>query len=85
MAVQPSRDVVVAMTFETDDQARANADSRSKLAVGPAPGQGGTFSDRFKLGRVVASGHLLTMRLKPHDGTFVFSDLNHGPVLFASC
>ena len=85
MAVQPNRDVLVAMAFETDEQARTNADSRSKLAAGPAPGQGGTFGDRFDLGKVVASGHLLTMRLIPRDGTFVFSDLNHGPVLFATC
>lgn len=85
MAVQPGSDVLVALAFETDDQARTNADSRSKLAAGPAPGQGGTFPDRFTLGKVVADGHLLTMRLTPTDGSFVFSDLNHGPVLFATC
>ena len=35
MAVEPDRQVTVAMAFETDDQARRNADSRAKLAAGP--------------------------------------------------
>ena len=47
MAVQADRQVTVAMAFETDDQARRNADSRAKLAAGPAPGQGGDFGERF--------------------------------------
>ena len=50
MAAQPGGDVRVAMSFENDDQARTNADSRAALASGPAPGQGGDFADRFRLG-----------------------------------
>ncbi|TNM44103.1 hypothetical protein FHP29_05145 [Nocardioides albidus] len=82
---QPGGGVRVAMAFETDEQAREDADSRSKLAAGPAPGQGGSFPERFDLGRVVASGRVLTMAMTPVEGNFVLSDLSHGPVLFATC
>ena len=60
MAVEPDRQVTVAMAFETDDQARRNADSRAKLAAGPAPGQGGDFGERFTLGPVTADGSVVT-------------------------
>lgn len=82
---QSGDDVRVAMAFEEDDQARADADVRSRLAVGEAPGHGGTFPERFKLGRVVADGKVLTMDLAPVDGSFVVSELSQGPVLFATC
>ncbi|WP_244930219.1 hypothetical protein [Nocardioides sp. W7] len=85
MAVQPDRDVLVAMAFENDDQARADADSRAVLASGPAPGQGGSFSDRFTLGDVVADGTVVTLPLRPAEGAYVLSDLSSGPVLFATC
>jgi hypothetical protein len=85
MAVEPDRRVRVAMAFETDDQARRNADSRSTLAAGPAPGQGGDFGERFSLGPVTADGSVLTMELKPVEGSPVLSDLSTGPVLFATC
>ena len=85
MAVQRDRDVRVAMAFETEEQARANADSRARLAAGPAPGQGGSFTDRFRLGRVAAEGEVVTMELDPVEGSYVLSDLSSGPVLFATC
>jgi hypothetical protein len=85
MAVEPSRRVRVAMAFESDDQAHRNADSRSKLAAGPAPGQGGDFGDRFRLGPVTADGSVLTMELEPVEGSAVLSDLSTGPLLFATC
>jgi hypothetical protein len=85
IAREPGRDVRVAMAFETADQARTNADTRSRLAVGPAPGQGGTFGDRFDLGRVAAQGDVVTMELHAKPDTFVLSDLATGPLLFASC
>jgi hypothetical protein len=85
MAVQPDRRVLVAMAFESDEQARRNADSRARLAAGPAPGQGGDFSDRFELGKVEADGDVLTMQLTPVDRSPVLSDLSTGPVLFATC
>jgi hypothetical protein len=85
MSAHPGGGVRVVMSFESDEQARANADSRSQLASGPAPGQGGDFADRFRLGRVTAEGSLVTMRLAPVDGNYVLSDLSSGPVLFATC
>jgi hypothetical protein len=85
MAVQPSLDVRVAMSFDNDDQARANADSRSTLASGPAPGQGGDFTDRFRLGEVSAEDGVVTMALRPRPGQYLLSDLTSGPVLFATC
>jgi hypothetical protein len=85
MAVEPDRRVRVAMAFESDDQARRNADSRATLASGPAPGQGGDFGERFSLGPVTADGSVLTMELKPVEDSPVLSDLSTGPVLFATC
>lgn len=93
MAAEPNGDtstgsghrVRVAMSFEDDDQARTNADTRAKLAVGPAPGQGGTFDERFELGKVAAEDAVVTMDLRPKDGAAIISDLANGPLLFATC
>ena len=63
MAALSDGSLRVALSFENDDQARRNADSRAALASGPAPGQGGTFPDRFDLGRVAADGRVVTMEL----------------------
>ena len=85
MSVQPGRDIRVVLGFENDDQAKVNADTRSVLARGPAPGQGGDFSDRFTVDRVTAEGSLVTLALDPVPGEYVLSDLSSGPVLFATC
>ena len=85
MSVQPDRRVRVVMAFETEEQARTNADTRAALATGPAPGQGGDFADRFSVDSVSADGRLVTMELVPEDGAYVLSDLSTGPVLFATC
>lgn len=85
MSVQPGGDVRVVLEFEDDEQARVNADTRSVLARGPAPGQGGDFSDRFSVDRVTAEGSLVTLALDPVEGEYVLSDLSSGPVLFATC
>jgi hypothetical protein len=85
MSVQPDHHVRVVLSFENDDQARTNADSRATLAAGPAPGQGGDFTDRFSVGPVTADGRFVTMDLKPVEGAYVLSDLSSGPVLFATC
>ena len=85
MSVQPDGRVRVVMAFETDEQARTNADTRAALAAGPAPGQGGEFADRFSVDSVSADGKLVTMELVPEDGAYVLSDLSTGPVLFATC
>ena len=85
VGVRPGGDVRVAMSFESDDQARDNADSRARLADGPAPGKGGDFSDLFALGDVTADGEVVTMELDPVEGSYAFSTLKDGPVLFATC
>jgi hypothetical protein len=85
MAAEPGGDVHVALVLDSDDQARGDADSRSQLAAGPAPGQGGTFPERFDLGKVAADGKVVTMELAPVDDSPVLSDLSNGPVLFAAC
>src|ERR1700712_3063009 len=78
MASEPGGDITVAMAFEDADQARTNATTRAKLASGPAPGQGGDFSDRFALGTVEATGRVVTMQLEPVAGAYVLSDLDTG-------
>ncbi|WP_370246453.1 hypothetical protein [Nocardioides sp.] len=75
----------VAMALESADQARANADVRATLASGPAPGQGGTFPERFTLDRAVATGAVVVFDLTPQPGAYLLSDLTRGPVLFATC
>lgn len=85
MAVEPDRTVLVALAFESDDQAHRNADSRATLAAGPATGQGGDFAERFALGKVTADGRVVTMRLDPVEDSPVLSDLSTGPLLFATC
>lgn len=85
ISAQPGGSVVVAMSFETDEQAKVNADTRAALASGPAPGQGGDFADRFTLGEVTASGTVVRLDLEPVAGAYVLSDLSSGPVLFATC
>ena len=85
MSDEPDGSVRVALDFEDSDQARTNADSRAVLARGPAPGQGGSFSDRFRVDSVTAHGSLVVLRLAPRAGAFVVSDLSTGPLLFATC
>ncbi|GAB7002771.1 hypothetical protein JCM18899A_02420 [Nocardioides sp. AN3] len=85
MADDADRQVTVALAFDRHKQAVHDADARAALAAGPAVGQGGDFSDRFRLGRVTADGQVVTMRLHPVKGASVLSDLSTGPVLFASC
>jgi hypothetical protein len=85
MSDEPSGGVRVAFEFADDQAARANADSRATLARGPAPGQGGTFGDRFRVTSVTAHGSLVVMELAPRPDASVLSDLSTGPVLFATC
>jgi len=85
ISVRPGGDVRVAMGFESDDKARTNADTRARLASGPAPGEGGDYADFFELGDVTADGSTVTMELEPVEGSYAFSALKDGPVLFATC
>ena len=73
------------MAFESEEKARTNADTRALLAAGPAPGQGGEFTDRYALGPVTADGTVVRMELEPVPGAYLVSDLSTGPLLFATC
>lgn len=84
MAQQADGTLVVSMAFATSDQASADLQPRTDLASGPAPGQGGTFPDRFKVTDSTASDDLVTMTLDPVDGPLM-DDLGQGPLLFATC
>ena len=85
MSDEPDGSVRVAFAFQDDATARANADSRARLAQGPAPGQGGSFRDRFTVDDVSAHGSMVVLRLSPRKDASVLSDLSTGPVLFATC
>ena len=85
MAQQPDRSITVGMLFESSDQASENLQARVDLAAGDAPGQGGTFPERFEVTSGEASGETVVLRFEPTDAEFVFSDISTGPVLFATC
>jgi hypothetical protein len=85
MSDEPDGSVRVAFEFDGSDVARTNADTRAVLAQGPAPGQGGSFGERFRVDSATAHGSLVVLRLLPRPGAYVLSDLSTGPVLFATC
>ena len=74
------------MSFENDDQARTNADTRAALAVGPGAGPGRRLrATGSGWAGSTAEGEVVTMELDPVEGSYVLSDLSSGPVLFATC
>ncbi len=85
LSAQPDGRIRAVLSFESDVQARDNADSRAALAAGPAPGQGGDFGDRFTVVSSTAQDRSVVLELEPVDGAYVVSDLGSGPVLFATC
>lgn len=84
MAQQADSTLRVGMVFANEDQASADLQPRTDLASGPAPGQGGTFSERFDITESVAEDRVVQMTLDPAKGTLL-GDLGQGPVLFATC
>jgi hypothetical protein len=84
MAQQADRHIIVGMHFETSDQASENLQPRVDLASGDAPGQGGSFDERFRLTSGHADGEDVVLRLAPRQQQ-VLSDISTGPVLFATC
>jgi len=84
MAQAADRSIVVGMHFETSQQASANLQPRVDLATGPAPGQGGSFTDRFRVVKGTADGQDVVLHLRPRQPQ-VLSDISTGPVLFATC
>lgn len=85
-AQQPDRTLVVGLHFESSEQASDDLRPRVALATGEAPGQGGTFPERFRVEEAVADGTEIVMRLEPAaDDVPLLGDLTQGPLLFASC
>ena len=84
MAQQPDGTVRIGMVFDSSDAAAADLQARTDLASGPAPGQGGSFSDRFTILSSEAKDDSITMTVRPR-GTPIIGDIGQGPVLFATC
>ena len=70
--------------YDSSDQASSDLQARADLASGAAPGQGGTFPERFRVDSATADDELVTLTLDPVDGP-VLADLTQGPLLFATC
>lgn len=86
VAMHPDRSLVVGMHFEDSDQASEDLRPRVKLASGEAPGQGGTFGERFRIKEAASDGTEIVMQLEPAAKDLpLISDLTEGPLLFASC
>jgi hypothetical protein len=85
-ALQPDRSLVVGMHFENEAQASEDLRARVALATGEAPGQGGTFGERFRVVEATAENNDIVMELEAAEPDLsLLSDLSHGPLLFASC
>lgn len=89
LALDGQRRLLVVMTFESAEQAERDRGPRTELAAGPAPGQGGSFDERFTLDSaegVAVVGKNLVLRLVPRsDESQLMRDLGRGGLLFASC
>jgi hypothetical protein len=85
MAQHADRSMVLAMRFSGSSEASRNLRPRVRLARGPAPGQGGSFRDRFRVASSDAEGRDVVLQLQPVARRPVLSDLSSGPVLFAAC
>ena len=84
LARQSGRAATVALWFGSEAQAEDDLQPRTDLARGAAPGQGGTFGDRFEVTRAVQDGRLVRLELRARTDTLM-ADLGQGPVLFATC
>lgn len=86
LALQPDRSMVVGLHFEDSSQASDDLRPRTTLATGEAPGQGGTFPERFRVEEAAADGNEIVLQLEPAaDDLPLLSDLTQGPLLFATC
>lgn len=74
----------IAMWFDSEADADADLQPRTDLARGPAPGQGGDFTERFSVEESRVDGRLVTMRVRAESDSLM-SDLGQGPVVFAAC
>ncbi|HET6152352.1 MAG TPA: hypothetical protein VFE15_05305 [Marmoricola sp.] len=86
LALAPDRTLDVSELFESGIEAKENLRARAKLAVGDAPGRGGSFSDDLKLVTSRTDGPTVQLAMKPRTKTgYVLSALDSGPLLFATC
>ncbi|GAB3018024.1 hypothetical protein GCM10027078_07510 [Nocardioides flavus (ex Wang et al. 2016)] len=81
----PGDDLRAVLQVEDADDAVTDAETRARLAAGPAPGQGGDFTDRFTVDQAGAAGREVVLDLRAAEGAYVLSELTSGPVLFATC
>lgn len=77
-------DATIAMWFDSEADADDDLQPRTDLAQGPAPGQGGDFTERFTVEGSRVDGQLVTMRVRAVSQSLL-GDLGQGPVLFAAC
>lgn len=83
-AESPDEGLQFVFGFDSDEDASQDLQPRTDLASGAAPGQGGTFPERFEITSSSAEGRLVTMRAEPVVGQ-VLADVGQGPILFATC
>ncbi|MGH3507112.1 MAG: hypothetical protein ACRDO2_07900 [Nocardioidaceae bacterium] len=85
LALVADGSLTLAMHVATGN-AEADLEARQVLATGEAPGQGGTFEERFTVTEASADEGVLTMRLDPADpDERLLSDLGRGSLLPAVC
>jgi hypothetical protein len=79
--------LTVAMHFDdTGPAVEEESQRRAALAVGEAPGQGGTYGSRFAVSSAQQRGGDVVLRLRPREvDAQLLSDLNAGELLFAGC
>jgi hypothetical protein len=85
MAQHEDRSWVFGLHFESSDQASRNLQPRVDLASGSAPGQGGSFDERFEITSGEADGQDVVIEAEPRSREAQLSDITSGPVLFATC
>ena len=85
LALGRGRAATLGMWFASESQAEEDLQPRTDLARGAAPGQGGTFGDRFTVTDSTQDGRLVRMRLRTRPDVPLMSDLGQGAVLFATC
>ena len=85
VAAQTARRGRILLGSSSSDRAEREAKARAALAVGPAPGQGGSYADRFDLVEASTQDRVVVLDVRLVPGAYALSDLTSGPVLFATC
>jgi hypothetical protein len=78
--------LTLAMHFASAEEAEGDLQARRALATGAAPGQGGSFEERFTVADAAVDDRVVTLRLEPvHSQARLLSDLGRGSLLPATC